>query len=104
MEKRLAQIEELKQKIENAGKDAETYYQEMTAAQEEKAAKNEAQKGFFEKREALSARISDLDKRTFSVSRTRATNWQNDRMRRWTICGMNMSHILDGGALERRIS
>ena len=27
-----------------------------------KAAKNEAQKGFFEKREALSARISDLDK------------------------------------------
>ena len=62
VEKRLAQIEELKQKIENAGKDAETYYQEMTAAQDEKAAKNEAQKGFFEKREALSARISDLDK------------------------------------------
>ncbi len=30
-----------------AGKDAETYYQEMTAAQDEKAAKNEAQKGFF---------------------------------------------------------
>ena len=34
----------------------------MTAAQDEKAAKNEALKGFFEKREALSARISDLDK------------------------------------------
>ena len=54
VEKRLAQIEELKQKIENAGKDAETYYQEMTAAQDEKAAKNEAQKGFFEKREEAS--------------------------------------------------
>ena len=62
VEKRLAQIEELKQKIENAGKDAETYSREMAAAQEEKAAKNEIQKGFFEKREHLSARISDLDK------------------------------------------
>jgi chromosome segregation protein len=67
VEKRLAQIEALKQKIGNAEKDAETYYQEMTAAQEEKAAKNEAQKDFFEKREALSARISDLDKELFRL-------------------------------------
>lgn len=37
VEKRLAQIKELKQKIENAGKDAETYYQEMTAAQGRKS-------------------------------------------------------------------
>ena len=38
VEKRLAQIEELKEKIKDAGKDAETYRQEMAAAQEEKAA------------------------------------------------------------------
>ena len=62
VENRLAEIEELKEKMKDAGKDAETYRQDMAAAQEEKAAKNEAQKGFFEKREALSARICDLDK------------------------------------------
>lgn len=74
MEKRLAQIEELKEKIKDAGKDAETYRQEMAAAQEEKAAKNEAQKGFFEKREALSARISDLDKELIRLQN------QNDKL------------------------
>lgn len=74
VEKRLAQIEELKEKIKDAGKDAETYRQEMAAAQEEKAAKNEAQKGFFEKREALSARISDLDKELIRLQN------QNDKL------------------------
>ena len=74
VEKRLAQIEELKEKIKDAGKDAETYRQEMAAAQEEKAAKNEAQKGFFEKREALSARISDLDKELMRLQN------QNDKL------------------------
>ena len=74
LEKRLAQIEELKEKIKDTGKDAETYRQEMAAAQEEKAAKNEAQKGFFEKREALSARISDLDKELIRLQN------QNDKL------------------------
>ena len=74
VEKRLAQIEELKEKIKDAEKDAETYRQEMAAAQEEKAAKNEAQKGFFEKREALSARISDLDKELIRLQN------QNDKL------------------------
>ena len=46
----------------------------MAAAQEEKAAKNEAQKGFFEKREALSARISDLDKELIRLQN------QNDKL------------------------
>lgn len=44
VEKRLAQIEELKEKIKDAGKDAETYRQEMAAAQEEKAAKTRHRK------------------------------------------------------------
>lgn len=89
VEKRLAQIKELKQKIENAGKDAETYYQEMTAAQEEKAAKNEARRDSLRSGKR-SPRGSLTWTKSFSVCRTRATNWQNARIPRWSICGTNM--------------
>lgn len=62
VEKRLEQIKELQDKIRESEAAAETFRKEMGTAQEEKAAKNETQKGFFEKRESISARISDLDK------------------------------------------